>query len=94
MVQVIGVDDWIVQWVGRVDVDLAVTVRMLEGRANIDSAIEIVPNQEFNLTNGACKDSVDSCVVDGSIAGYDSGIGASTCGISVKLSQDAGLQAA
>jgi hypothetical protein len=69
-------------------------VRVLNSGPNIDSAIEVVSNQEFALTDGAGKDGVHCRIVDGLVSSDDSLVGAHGRGICVIIAQYVRLQSA
>lgn len=53
---IIRVDDRIVHWIGGVDVDAAVTIRMLQSGSNAYIAISIAVHEEnFNLADRAIE---------------------------------------
>ena len=69
--QIIWVDERVVHWVRRVDVDLTVTEGVLKSGVNPNGAINVVLKEELHQANGTGKDSVCRRVVDGVVAGYD-----------------------
>ncbi len=92
MCQVVGVDDRVIHRVGRIDGDLTMTERMLNSASNVDGAVEIVPDQKFDLANMAAKDGIDGGVVDGLVTGNNGLVCAGTRSKRVELLQDAGFQ--
>lgn len=45
--------------------------RMLKGGTDIDGSVEIVSNEQFNLSNRATEDLVDRGLVNGFVSSYD-----------------------
>ncbi len=69
-------------------------VRVLNSGANVDSAIEIVADQEFDLTNRAGEDCVHRRIVDGFVTSDHGLVGAHGRDIRVKVVQNVGLEPA
>jgi hypothetical protein len=92
MCQVVGVDDRVIHRVGRIDGNLTMTERVLNSCADVDGAVEIVPDQEFDLWNRAAEEGIDGGVIDGLVTGNHGLICAGTRSIRVELVQYAGFQ--